>query len=73
MDELYLIMERFLKNEFDINSVICVLNTIENAHIDDEQNELRCVINMLLINLGSVAEELHTNINTLDEFIVNNK
>ena len=73
MNELYLIMEKLLKNEFNINSVICVLNALENVYTEEKHRELRYIINILLINLNNVAEEIHTDINSLDKYIVNNK
>lgn len=73
MNGLYLIMENLLKNEFNIKSIICVLNALEKAYAEEEYIELRYVINTLLIDLNYLAEGIRANISSLDNYIINNR
>ena len=69
MKELYSIMRDFLEVQYQQNSILCVLNTLENAYSEEEQAEIKMTIHVLKTCIESLQEETKTAINRFDTYI----
>lgn len=69
MEELYSIMRDFLEVQYHQNSILCVLNTLENAYSEGEQAELKMTIHVLETYMEFIQKETKTAINRFDTYI----
>ena len=57
MEELYSIMRNFLEVQYHQNSILCVLDTLEDAYSEEEQAEMKMTIHVLKTYIKSLQEE----------------
>ena len=69
MEELYLIMNDFLRAEYDLKALLYVLNDLEAAYSEEEQMEMKANISVIKCCLTSVKAQMKATIGSLDEFI----
>ena len=69
MEELYSIMRNFLEVQYHQNSILCVLDTLEDAYSEEEQAEIKMTIHVLKTYIKSLQEETKTAINRFDTYI----
>ena len=70
MKELYLIMERCLKSEYDLKALLCVLETLEGGYSEEQQIQAKSVISVVKGYLLTLLEDVHTTTGLIDDFIV---
>ena len=72
MKELYSIMRDFLEVEYNQESLLCLLRTVEAAYTGKEQAEAKLIANSAKYYLQALKEEIKAAINRLDSYIVEN-
>lgn len=72
MEELYSIMRDFLEVEYNQESLLCLLRTVEAAYTGKEQAEAKLIANSAKYYLQALKEEIKAAINRLDSYIVEN-
>lgn len=69
MKELYLIMDDFLKSEYDLKALLSVLNTLEAAYSEEEEQKIKFLASIVRWHLEAVEKEMRDTIGTLDSYI----
>lgn len=69
MEELYTIMRDFLEVQYHQNSILYVIDTLENTYNEEEQAETKMILHVLKIYMESLQEETKTAINRFDTYI----
>ena len=73
MEELYLIMDDFLKVEYRQKALLSVLKALEGFYSEEEQEELKLLISSVKWDLEALQEEMKECIGKLDNYIVLSK
>ncbi len=69
MEQLYSIMREFLEVEYHQESLVRILNAIETAYGEDEQGEVKWIVNGIKFYLKDMQTEFRTTVNRLDTYI----
>lgn len=69
MEKLYSIMEDLLEVEYNQKSLLYVLETLEAAYSEQEQEETKLLINHIKGGLKALQEEIRAAIGKLDNYI----
>ncbi|MDE6567372.1 MAG: hypothetical protein K2K70_06540 [Lachnospiraceae bacterium] len=69
MEELYLIMRDFLEVQYHQNSILCVLDTLEDAYSEEEQAKIKMTIHVLKTYMEFMYEETKMAISRFDAYI----
>lgn len=69
MEELYLIMRDFLEVQYHQNSILCVLDTLEDAYSEEEQAKIKMTIHVLKTYMEFMHEETKMAISRFDAYI----
>lgn len=69
MEQLYSIMREFLEVEYHQESLVHILNAIETAYGEDEQGEVKWIVNGIKYYLKDMQTEFRTTVNRLDTYI----
>lgn len=69
MKEIYTIMRDFLEIQYHQNSILYVIDTLENKYNEEEQTETKMILHVLKIYMESLQEETKTAISRFDTYI----
>ena len=69
MEQLYLIMEDLLDAEYNQKSLLYVLETLEASYSEQEQAEVKFVVNHTKGGLKALQKEIRAAIDQLDHYI----
>ena len=72
MEELYSIMRDFLEVEYNQESLLCVLETLEAAYSVKHKEKVKLIVNHTKGCLKALQEELKAAINRMDSYIAEN-
>ena len=72
MEELYSIMRDFLEVEYNQKSLLYVLETLETAYSEKQEEETKLIVNHTKGCLKALQEELKAAINRMDSYIAEN-
>ena len=72
MEGLYSIMRDFLEVEYNQESLLYVLETLEAAYSGKQEEEVKLIINHTKGCLKALQEELKAAINRMDSYIAEN-
>lgn len=70
MNELYLIMQDFLKSEYEIKAIIALLEVLENSYSEEKQLETKAIASVVKTYLISLQKEINSTLNTMDNYLV---
>ena len=70
MNELYLIMQDFLKSEYEIKAFIALLEVLENSYSEEKQLETKAIASVVKTYLISLQKEINSTLNTMDNYLV---
>lgn len=69
MNELYLIMNDFLKSEYDLKALLSIISTLEAAYSEEEEQKIKFLASVVKGYLTAVEKEIRDTIGTLDNYI----
>ena len=70
MDELYLIMNECLKNQYSVKAIISVLETLESSYSEEEEIALKSMAYVIKTYLEVLQKDMDTTISQIDHYIV---
>lgn len=70
MEEWYSIMRDFMEVEYNQESLLCVLETLEAAYSEVQEREIKLIINHTKGCLKTLQRELSATISRMDSYIV---
>lgn len=69
MNELYLIMDDFMKSEYDLKALLSIISTLEAAYSEEEEQKIKFFASVVKWYLTAVETEMRDTIGTLDNYI----
>lgn len=72
MEELYSIMREFLETEYNLESLLCLLNATEASFTGENQEDARFVANGAKYYVKALQKDLKASISRLDNYIAQN-
>ena len=70
MEELYLILNESLKNQYGLNALITLLKALEASYSEEKEMEIKSLVNVIKVYLESLQEDVNSTINIIDNYIV---
>ena len=73
MEDLYLILRDFQEVQYYQESILCILDTLENAYSEEEQLEMKMTIHVLKTCIETLQEETKIAIRKFDSYLTEEK
>ena len=70
MEELYLILNESLKNQYGLNALITLLETLEASYSEEKEMEIKSLANVIKVYLEALQEDVSNTISLIDNYIV---
>lgn len=70
MEELYLILNESLKNQYGLNALITLLETLEASYSEEKEMEIKSLTNVIKVYLEALQEDVSNTISLIDNYIV---
>lgn len=69
VEELYSIMRDLLEVEYHHKSLLCVLETLETAYSERQEEEIKMILNHTLRCVKGLQEEMKAAVGRMDQYI----
>lgn len=70
MEELYLILNESLKNQYGLNALITLLKALEASYSEEKEMEIKSLANVIKVYLEALQEDVNSTIKIIDNYIV---
>ena len=70
MEELYLILNESLKNQYGLNALITLLETLEASYSEEKEMEIKSLTNVIKVYLEALQEDVSNTISLIDNYVV---